>query len=149
LCTSLAALCVMVAVPAASQTFTATGSMTTARSGPTATLLLDGTVLVVGGFNGAYLASAEVYDPTTGTFAPTGSLATGRANHTATLLADGTVLVVGGFNGAYVGSAEIYDPTTGTFSPTASPGSRAGHTAGNCFAPSRSSSVSTTRPANA
>ncbi len=59
-------------------TFTATGSMTTPRCDQTATVLPDGTVLIAGGDvggweNGAYLASAELYDPQTGTFSPTGS----------------------------------------------------------------------------
>jgi hypothetical protein len=50
-------------------TFTATGDMTTARVGHTATLLLDGRVLIVGGDK---TGTAELYDPATGTFTPTG-----------------------------------------------------------------------------
>src|SRR5215831_17283781 len=46
-------------------TFTATGDMTTARVGHTATLLLDGRVLIVGGDK---TGTAELYDPATGTF---------------------------------------------------------------------------------
>jgi len=42
------------------------------------------------------LASAELYDPTTGTWAVTGSLAAGRYGHPATLAANGQVLVAGG-----------------------------------------------------
>src|SRR5262245_33381705 len=46
--------------------WTATGSMGTAREFHTATLLPNGRVLVAGGYNGSYLSSAELYDPGTG-----------------------------------------------------------------------------------
>jgi hypothetical protein len=44
-----------------------TGSLNTSRHFPTATLLPNGKVLVVGGFLNAPLHTAELYDPTTGT----------------------------------------------------------------------------------
>ena len=47
----------------ASGTWTATGSLGTARDAHTATLLPIGKVLVAGGNNGAALSSAELYDP--------------------------------------------------------------------------------------
>jgi hypothetical protein len=82
--------------------FTATGSMTAARTFHTATLLPNGQVLVAGG---GYLASAELYDPSAGGFTATGSMTGPRAWHTATLLSSGQVLIAGG-NAS--GSAELY-----------------------------------------
>ena len=53
--------------------FSPTGSMTTPRGLPTATLLPNGSVLVAGGWHVGPvvpLATAELYDPATGTFEP-------------------------------------------------------------------------------
>jgi Galactose oxidase, central domain len=88
----------------------------------TATLLPNGTVLIAGGFNGAYLASVELYDPATGQFTPTGSLTTARHDHIAVLLQNGTVLSAGGVGEgwSFLASAEIYTPATGRFTPTGS-----------------------------
>ena len=56
-----------------------TGSLVTARTRHTATLLPNGKVLVAGGNNGHHaLSSAELYDPATGTWTATGSLGTAR-----------------------------------------------------------------------
>jgi hypothetical protein len=105
-------------------TFTATGLMTAARTFHEATLLADGRVLVTGGdpagwgYDGPFLASAEIYDPKTGAFAATGPMANTRTYHTATLLADGRVLVAAGYGDlGPLASAEIYHPVTGQFSP--------------------------------
>ena len=102
--------------------WSATGSLSAARAGHTATLLPTGKVLVTAGQDsgGGYLASAEVYDPATGVWSATGSLGTARSNHSATGLADGKVLVAGGFSaGGRLNSAEVYDPATGTWTATA------------------------------
>ena len=101
-------------------TFRATGSMVQARrSHFTATLLLDGRVLIAGGENPGSLDTAELYDPATGKFTATGSMADALVAQTATLLPDGRVLIAGGFDGrAHVTTAELYDPKTGMFSPT-------------------------------
>ncbi|MFZ1916481.1 MAG: kelch repeat-containing protein [Terriglobales bacterium] len=116
-------------------TFVSTGTTTIARSAPTATLLPNGQVLVVGGRSGNnVLQTAELYDPSTGSFTETGSLNTARVDHSATLLQNGQVLIAGGYS-VYPGlptiaSAELYDPSTGNFTPTGSLGvSRTGHSA--------------------
>jgi len=99
-----------------------TGSMVVARIGQTATLLLDGQVLVAGGRNaGVKLNSAELYDPLSGVFTSAGSMVVAREGPTATLLPDGRVLVAGGWAASgSLNSAEIYDPATGLFTLTGS-----------------------------
>jgi hypothetical protein len=116
--------------------FAASGSMSQARTGHTATLLPDGRVLVTGGQNvSGALRTAEIYNPSTGGFSSTGSMAQPRVNAVATLLADGRVLVTGGFNFTAetftnLTTAEIYNPATSQFTATASMNvPRTGHSA--------------------
>ena len=109
----------------ATGTWTLTGSLTDARVLHTAALLLNGQVLVAGGWpnhthTGGALASAELYDPATGNWSFTGSMNIRRVYHTETLLLDGRVLVVGCFTDGFTNSAELYDPATGTWSLTGS-----------------------------
>jgi hypothetical protein len=75
---------------------------------------------------GVALASAELWDPTTGTWGKTGSLTYARFGADAVTLDDGRILIVGSRSdegavtvdrGAFT-SAEIYDPATGRFSLT-------------------------------
>ena len=98
--------------------WTATTSMSVARCNHTATLLLDGKVLVTGGYTGygqTALASTELYDPVSLTWSKAADMATPRYNHTATLLPNGKVLIVGGTNPTLT-SAELYDPGTNSWS---------------------------------
>jgi N-acetylneuraminic acid mutarotase len=103
----------------ATNTWSAPGSMATARFGHSATLLPNGKVLVAGGFDGtSAVASAELYDPATNTWSVAGSMATARSYQTATLLPNGEVLVAGGqdVTNSPLASAELYDPGTSSWS---------------------------------
>jgi hypothetical protein len=115
--------------------FTATGTMETARASHTATLIVGGKVFVTGGIDGFGFAlpSAEMFDSASGAFTPiASSMETARESHTATVRQDGTVLVVGGATlvPAFCGNncstlapvslsqCELFDPTTETFTGT-------------------------------
>jgi hypothetical protein len=87
--------------------FVPSGSMATPRTGHSATLRNDGTVLVAGGSSVVgrvprggvlvqSLGTAELFDPKSSTFTQTGGMKTPRSGHTATLLQDDRVLVIGG-----------------------------------------------------
>jgi len=111
-------------LPVASQLRRTLGSLTTGRYAHTATLLVNGQVLVAGGtVAGTTLSDrAELYAPSTDGFtATTGRMVVARSGHSATRLLDGRVLLVGGWVESPVGllstlaSAEIYDPVTRTF----------------------------------
>ena len=102
-----------------------TPSMSVPRYRHTATLLLDGRVLVAGGYGaGENWATAEIYDPTTDSWSSAGSMSISRSEAAASLLRDGRVLVTGGncdLSGAcQTASSDIYNPTTNTWTPVAS-----------------------------
>jgi RHS repeat-associated protein len=116
------------------QTTTQTaGKLQLPRAWHSATLLADGTVLLLGGRNGNVpVETPELFDPATGTFMPIPIAATApRASHTATLLTDGRVLVVGGSNGSAVPvPTEIWELEARTATSVSVESlSRVGHTA--------------------
>src|SRR5215469_2768097 len=109
-------------------TFTSTGSMSEGRSGHTATLPVDGTVLVTGADT-----TAELFSPGTETFSVVGQPSTGYGA-TATLRNDGTVLVAGGRYPAPRASSSaaawLFAPESGGFVATGFLNTaRNGHTA--------------------
>ena len=98
--------------------WSATGSMATARYAFSGVQLTNGKVLVAGGIGtGGVLNSAELYDPATGLWSPTASMKMARAYQATALLPNGYVLVVGGCTtstcSAGTPTAEIYNPKTG------------------------------------
>ena len=116
-------------------TWAATGSLMTKRGGFTSTLLPNGEVLVVGGYDAGddSLASTERYDPATGNWKSGAPLRIARFWHTATALPDGNVLIVGGWADdmfqLQVPAAEIYDWKTGSWLDGGSITARAAHSA--------------------
>ncbi|HET6177355.1 MAG TPA: kelch repeat-containing protein [Candidatus Sulfotelmatobacter sp.] len=99
-----------------SGTFTATGKMTATREEHTVVLLANGNVLVSGGnkltlTTQTPLASAELYNPTTGTWTATGSMSHARSGHTSTVLTNGHILNAGGSDAVNeLSGAELYTP---------------------------------------
>lgn len=110
--------------------WTATAPMHVARAAFAAVRLADGRVLVAGGSTGpaadpSPIASAEIYDPSSGRWTEVASMHNGRSRAGAVVLPSGRVLVVGGGlekhnEGSADGSAELFDPATGTWTETGS-----------------------------
>jgi hypothetical protein len=109
----------------ASESWAATGSMTTSRVFHTATLLNDEKLLVAGGLNISQplspgftgLNSAELYDIQTGTWTPTGNMVSPRFVHTLTRITAGKALAAGGEDAdvSVLRSSETYDLTSGVW----------------------------------
>jgi hypothetical protein len=116
--------------------FAATGSMLEPRDSGRGFVLPDGRVLILGGERNVLqgsmdLATAEVFDPSSGRFSATGSMSVARDAPAIAQLSDGRVVVAGGRVYVPAGgntlrsepllSAEIYDPTTSAFVSTHAP----------------------------
>jgi hypothetical protein len=100
--------------------------MNKARAFFVAVELLNGNVLVAGGFDGSIngppiFADAEIYNLKTGAWTTIAPMNTARAAPVAVRLENGRVMVIGGAdeNFNFLASAEIYDPSTNTWSLTA------------------------------
>jgi N-acetylneuraminic acid mutarotase len=106
------------------------GYMIDTRSKHTATLLINGKLLVAGGYNAGSLPGAELYDQSA--LSQTTPLTNARYDHSTTLLPNGKALVTGGRIGGSgtLSTVELYDPASGNWS-TVKPmnGARYGHTA--------------------
>lgn len=92
------------------------GSMSNARVGHAASLLLDGRVLITGGAeafgSNSFLSSAEMYDPATGQFTAVTPMNVPHWSHTSITLPDGRVVIAGGYDP----SVEVFSPSTQSFS---------------------------------
>ncbi|CAF3803493.1 unnamed protein product [Rotaria sp. Silwood1] len=89
-------------------------TMKTTRIKHTASRLLNGKVLVVGGTKPYNLFNTvELYDPLPGKWTRAAYMSTPRSYHTASVLLDGKVLVVGGKSHIALNTAELYDPLSG------------------------------------
>ena len=111
-------------LPSASAVRPTAGVLNTGRYAHTATLLIDGRVLIAGGTTSGTTISrnAETFNATTETFVPLSNpMRYARSNHTATLLADGRVLLAGGWVETSQGvlqaqaRAEVFDPAGNSF----------------------------------
>lgn len=82
-----------------------------ARGGHTATVLADGSIVVLGGASRDDGISAQVCDVDTNSCDERGALLQHFEQHDAVLVSTGQILVGGG---AWDSAAELYDPSTGT-----------------------------------
>ncbi len=105
----------------ATNQFAIAGTLLSARTGHTATLLKDGRVLVTGGTTNSLVSTdIELFDPSTGSSTLVAQMAEPRRGHVAALLQNGRVLIAGGYTTGDVvlQSAFIFDPATNSVSPT-------------------------------
>jgi N-acetylneuraminic acid mutarotase len=108
--------------------WTQTGQMLVGRSGQVASLLPDGDVLLVGGWEmpkgGEYVRTAELYDPARNTWTAAPVPAELEESQSLTVLPNGMVLLRGIFGTELfnqTAGAAIYDPSSNTWTRVASP----------------------------
>src|SRR5262245_5714580 len=107
----------------ATHQFAVAGTLVSAKTGHTATLLKDGRVLVAGGTtDGLVSTDIELFDPSTGSSTLVAQMAEPRRGHAASLLQNGSVLIAGGYTSgdAVLKSAFTFDPATNSVAPTPS-----------------------------
>ena len=106
----------------AAGSWSATGSMTTARTAFALGLLPSGKVVAAGGrpSSGA-TASAEIWDPASSGWSSAGTMLDTRFFPCSTVLSDGRLLVAGGYDSAgtaYLKSTSLFDGSTWLAGPT-------------------------------
>lgn len=102
-------------IDAQSMELIGSGNLLVARIQPSAAVLPDGRVLVLGGWvDGRVSATTEIFDPATGKSRAGPAMAGPRNAPAVVRLAGGHILIAGGYDGNDVRSdAEIFDPATG------------------------------------
>lgn len=106
-------------------TWQSVGSMSVGRHSPLPVRLLDGRVLIAGGWDGGFtggtLAEADIFNPATDLWSPAAPMSIPRQAACATILKDGRVIVIGGGTPqGVVATTEIYDPVSGSWTSAAS-----------------------------
>src|SRR5216683_2373925 len=101
------------------------GGLKVARAWHSASVVADGSVLIIGGIDGSgnALSAAERFDPQTAGFSAVSiSSLTARSHHTATLLSNGQLLIVGGLasDGTTLANVELVDSRTLAVTPAGS-----------------------------
>lgn len=100
-------------------TWTEVASLETPRQNHTSVQLLNGKILIMGGYTGGITANCELFDPATNTVSSAAPMHHNRHDHHSILLDDGKVLTAGGRDGGsastYLRTAELYDPATDTW----------------------------------
>jgi N-acetylneuraminic acid mutarotase len=112
--------------------------MPTARAG-LAAATVNGKIYAIGGFNGGWLNTVEVYDPSSNTWSTAAPMPTARSSLAAAVV-NGEIYAIGGYRSGYLNTVEVYDPSSNTWStaplpmPTARAALAAATANGNIYA---------------